>query len=84
MEKVVSYTNVRENLAQIMSEVCNDKIPTRITRRNGDNCVLMSEDEYDSIQETLYLFSNPANADHLVKSLQDAKEGKFVMVDLSA
>ena len=62
MDKVISYTNVRENLAQIMTEVCEDHIVAHITRRNGQNCVLISEEEYDSIRESLYLFGNPANA----------------------
>lgn len=65
MDKVISYTNVRENLAQIMTEVCEDHIVAHITRRNGQNCVLISEEEYDSIRESLYLFGNPANAAHL-------------------
>ncbi|MFD1246062.1 type II toxin-antitoxin system Phd/YefM family antitoxin [Paralysiella testudinis] len=82
MDKVISYTSVRENLAQVMNDVCNDKIITHITRRNGENCVLMSEEEYMSMCETLYLFGNPANARHLEKSLQEAEEGKFVQIDL--
>ena len=82
MDKVISYTSVRENLAQVMNDVCNDKIITHITRRNGENCVLMSEEEYMSMCETLCLFGNPANARHLEKSLQEAEEGKFVQIDL--
>ncbi len=35
MDKVIGYTNVRENLAQIMTEVCEDRIVAHITRRNG-------------------------------------------------
>lgn len=82
MDKVISYTNARENLAQVMTDVCNDKITAHITRRNGENCVLMSEEEYGSIQETLYLFGNPTNARHLEKSLKDAEEGRFVNIEL--
>ncbi|QTA78552.1 Putative toxin-antitoxin system, antitoxin component, type II YefM [Desulfonema limicola] len=33
-------------------------------------------DEFNSWQETLYLLSNPANAEHLHKSIQQAGEGK--------
>lgn len=82
MDKVISYTNVRENLAQVMNDVCNDKVITRITRRNGADCVLMSAEEYMSMCETLYLFGNPANAQHLEKSLQEAENGEFVQIDL--
>ncbi|MBP7258099.1 MAG: type II toxin-antitoxin system prevent-host-death family antitoxin [Neisseria sp.] len=82
MDKVISYTNVRENLAQIMTEVCEDHIVAHITRRNGQNCVLISEEEYDSIRESLYLFGNPANAAHLERSIAEAERGDFVQIDL--
>ena len=51
-------------------------------RRNGGNCVLMSEEEYSSIMETLYLFGNPTNAARLEHSLAQAEQGEFVEVDL--
>jgi antitoxin YefM len=34
--------------------------------------VLMSEREYNSWQETIYLLANPINAEHLRKSLAEA------------
>ena len=37
--------------------------------------VLMSESEFNSWQETIYLVSNPANAEHLRKSLAEADSG---------
>jgi len=36
----------------------------------------MSLDEFNSWQETLYLLSNPANAEHLRESIAQAKMGK--------
>lgn len=38
----------------------------------------MSLDEFNSWQETLYLLSSPANAEHLRKSIAEAKIGKTV------
>lgn len=82
MDYVISYTAAREDLAQVMTKVCEDQVVTYITRRNGGNCVLMSEEEYGSIMETLYLFGNPANAARLEQSLAQAEQGEFVEVDL--
>ncbi|OFR07003.1 prevent-host-death family protein [Neisseria sp. HMSC055H02] len=82
MDYVISYTAAREDLAQVMTKVCEDQVVTHITRRNGGNCVLMSEEEYSSIMETLYLFGNPANAARLEHSLAQAEHGEFVEVDL--
>ena len=45
MDYVISYTAAREDLAQVMTKVCEDQVVTHITRRNGGNCVLMSEAE---------------------------------------
>jgi antitoxin YefM len=42
----------------------------------------MSLDEFNSWQETLYLLSNPANAEHLRRSLQEAREGKGIEREL--
>ncbi|KEI66374.1 hypothetical protein A19Y_1303 [Planktothrix agardhii NIVA-CYA 126/8] len=36
----------------------------------------MSLDEFNSWQETLYLLSNPANAEHLLESIKQAESGK--------
>ena len=36
----------------------------------------MSEQAYSSMQETLYLLSNPANARALMRSVAQAKAGK--------
>lgn len=53
--------------------LCNDK---------GERVVLMSLDEFTSWQETFYLLSNPANAAHLLSSIQSAKAGKVVEREL--
>lgn len=82
MDYVISYTAAREDLAKVMTKVCEDQVVTHITRRNGGNCVLMSEEEYGSIMETLYLFGNPANAARLEHSLAQAEQREFVEVDL--
>jgi len=52
--------------------------PTIICSDKGNKAVLMSLDEFNSWQETLYLLSSPANAEHLRKSIAEAKIGKTV------
>lgn len=54
----MSYSEVRQNLAKVMSPVCESLI---ITRPNAPSVVLMSREEYNSILETLYLLRSPAN-----------------------
>jgi len=42
----------------------------------------MSLDEFNSWQETLYLLSNPANAEHLMESIKQAKSGNKSVKEL--
>ena len=73
---VISYTDARNTLKAVIDQVIDDQAPTLIHRREGGNAVLMSEQAYSSMQETLYLLSNPANARALMRSVAQAKEGK--------
>ncbi len=72
----VSYTEFRKNLSSIMEEVEANKMAYRIKRRNYPNMVLITEQEYNSLVETLYLLSTPANAAALYESIRQAKKGE--------
>ena len=56
--------------------------PVTITRADGKNLVLLSESEYSSILETLYLTSSAENARILKASIAEADRGEFVEVEL--
>ena len=73
---VASYSEVRENFKTIIDKTIDDADVTLIHRRKGGNAVLMSEEHYNSMVETLYLLSNPANAKHLAQSIEQHKAGK--------
>jgi antitoxin YefM len=60
-----------------MDKVFHDHDPVIITRKNNENVVLMSIDEYNSLMETNYLLSHKNNADHLQKSINQHKSGKI-------
>jgi antitoxin YefM len=73
----ISYTNLRQNLKSYMDKVFQDHEPLIITRKNNENVVLMSLDEYNSLMETNYLLSSKTNAEHLQKSIGQHKSGKI-------
>lgn len=79
---VISYTAARQNLAETMSKVIEDHEPIIITRQKAGAVVMMSLDDFNSFQETMYLLGNPANADHLRKSLAELEAGLGVEVRL--
>ena len=49
--------------------------PVEITSRHGD-AVLISREEYDALEETAHLLRVPANAEHLLESLRQARAGQ--------
>jgi antitoxin YefM len=73
----ITYTDLRQNLKSYMDKVILDNDPLIITRKNKENVVLISVDEYNSLLETNYLLSNEANVSHLKKSITQHKSGKI-------
>ena len=51
----ISVAKAKENIYQILSEVNDNSRPITITNNRGKNGVLISEDDWNAIQETLYL-----------------------------
>ena len=74
----VSYTELRANLAKYMDEVCDSRDALLVTRQNARSVVLISEDEYKGMMETLHLLRSPPNAERLLRSIQEADSGKLV------
>ena len=79
--RALNYSEVRENLKSIMDRVCSDHEPLVVTRRRGENLVLISQEDYESFIETDYLLSSPANASHLLESLAQAKRGELISLE---
>lgn len=73
----VSYSELRNNLASYMDEVCDDRAALVVTRQNARSVVLMSEEDYEGLMETVHLLKSPANAARLLRSIKDADWGKF-------
>jgi antitoxin YefM len=77
----VSYTALRQNLKKHLDKVCDDRAPLLVHRRTGEAVIVMSLADYESLEETLYLLSDPANAEHLRKSMAQAEAGEFIEFD---
>ncbi|WP_140412587.1 type II toxin-antitoxin system prevent-host-death family antitoxin, partial [Escherichia coli] len=52
--RTISYSEARQNLSATMMKAVEDHAPILITRQNGEACVLMSLEEYNSLEETAY------------------------------
>ena len=74
----VLYTELRQNLKKHLDDVCDSRAPLLVTRRNGESVVMLALSEYESLEETLHLLSNPANAERLLRSIAQAEAGQLV------
>jgi len=78
----ISYTVARANLAITMEKVCKDHSPVIITRKRAAPVIMMSLEDYQSMEETVYLLRSPANARHLLESIAELEAGKGVVREL--
>ena len=74
---IINYTEARNNLSATMDKVCENHIPLAITRRNGKPVVILSLDEYNSWEETMYLMRSDNNKKRLLQSIQNIEDGKY-------
>ena len=64
----ISITEARAKLNQIVSEVNEYSQPITITNNRGKNAVLIGEEDWKAIQETLYLNSIPGMSQSILAS----------------
>jgi antitoxin YefM len=70
----ISASEARQRLFPLIEQVNTDHHPVRITSKAGD-AVLMSADDYDSWQETVYLLRSPDNARRLMEAVARDRAG---------
>ena len=73
--RTMTYTAAREALAETMQRVCDDHDPVVITRRRDQAVVMMSMEDYESLQETAYLLRSPKNARRLREAVDQLRSG---------
>lgn len=71
----MTYTAARQNLAQTMKDICNDHEPVIITSKRDKAVVMISLDDYKSMEETTYLLRSPENARRLLEAIHEVESG---------
>jgi len=64
----INITNARKNLYRIVDSVNASHEPIHISGKNG-SAVLIGEDDWKSIEETMYLLSIPGMRDSIVEGM---------------
>lgn len=63
----INITNARQNLYKLVSDVNVGYNPITIVNNRGKNAVLVSEDDWKNIEETLFLSSLPGFIENIKK-----------------
>ena len=74
--RVVTFSEARNNLKQVIDQVVDDSDVAVISRRDAPDAIVMSLETYNSWLETVHLLKTPANAAHLTKSIRQLRSGK--------
>ena len=84
MIKKTTIAKFESNILRELDLISEDKVNQLIIKRpkGKGNIVLISEAEFNSMQETLYLLSSKKNRERILESLQQIKDGKTVNVKL--
>jgi len=74
--KVINFSDARNHLKSVLDRVVNDADYTIISRRDAEDAVVMSLEQFNGLMETVHLLKSPANAMHLEKSIKQYRSGK--------
>lgn len=73
--RVISFSEARSKLKSVLDQVVNDADFTVITRRDAEDAVVMSLEQFNGLMETVHLLKSPANAEHLARSIEQYRSG---------
>jgi antitoxin YefM len=66
----ISVNRFRENLKHFVEQVISQHQPLKVTRRNGENFVVISAEDWEREQETLYILQNQSLMQQIADSSQ--------------
>jgi len=79
--KTVSATSARSDLYRLIDATIEDHEPVQITGKRG-NAVLLSEDDWRSMQETLYLLRVPGMRESIIEGMAEPIESCSKEIEL--
>jgi len=74
--ETLTISDTRANLKAVLDRVVADKAPISIARAKGEGVVIISQSEWNSIEETLHLLQSPRNAERLLEAMRGLEAGK--------
>lgn len=82
--EAMGFSHARRSLSQTFDRVCADHEPVIVMRQGKakQSVVIMSLEDYQSLEETVYLLRSPANAKRLLESVRQLESGEGCIRDL--
>ena len=71
----VSVNKFRDNLKSYVEQIVSEHTPLKVTRRSGEDFVVVSADDWEREQETLYVLQNKSLLKQISESLQSHSQG---------
>ncbi len=71
----VSVNQFRDNLKTFVEQIVTEHVPLKVTRRSGEDFVVISADDWEREQETLYLLQNKNLMKQISASLNSHTKG---------
>ncbi len=81
--QAVLYSQARNNLRSIINQVCDNFEEFIITTKEKQSVVIISQEEYSSMKETMYLLSSKNNRDRLTQAVEQIDNAKFLTKEIN-
>ena len=75
MNQAVTYRSLRASLKMWIDRVCVNHAQILVTRKQGENVVIISQSDYLALEETAYLLRSPRNKERILDAYDDVKNG---------
>lgn len=76
---VLTYSDIRARLKDVMDGVVDDHAPVVVTRKRGEAAVMVSLADWNAMEETLHLLSRSAKARRLAEAIGELDVGGGVV-----
>ncbi len=80
MMTILNVTEARANLYKLIDDATVNHEPVVITGKRG-NAVLLAEDDWNAINETLYLLSVPGMRESILEGMQENIDSSATELD---
>ena len=77
-----TYSDLRSNLKDSLDRVVRDSDNVIVNRGGGSAVVIMSLEEYEAMQETAYVMSQPDLVEAIRQGDDDVKNGNYEIVNI--